>query len=70
MDAGAVWFSDLEKALAAFHEKLPEIQLFNSIEGNIYGDFLITYGKDKYIVVKETWKVYKFNNDAYRWEAI
>ena len=70
MDTGAVWFSDLEKALDAFYEKLPDIELFNSIEGNIYGDFLITYGNEKYIIVKGIWKVYRFNNDAYRWEAV
>lgn len=67
---GSVWFVDLEKALKVFHEKLPKVELFNSIEGNIYGDFFITCGKEKYIITHDTWRVYHFNKKENKWEAV
>ena len=35
-----VWFDDLEKAIAAFR-KVVKDELFHSIIGNAYGDFII-----------------------------
>lgn len=40
-----VWFSDLEKAIKVFREKVHD-PLFASIRGNIYGDFIFQLDDD------------------------
>ena len=66
-----VWFSDLDKVVKVFREKVPQAELFNSISGNIYGDFLIeTSGNNTYIVTHDTLKVYQLKKDTYKWEEV
>lgn len=64
------WISDLQQALTVFHEKIPEVELFDSIESNIYGDFIIWANKKKYIVTHSSFKVYVFNNEKNIWEIL
>lgn len=67
---GEVWFYDLEKALKVFREKVPEAQLFSSIEGNIYGDFNIFSGGIRYIITHNTFKIYRQDLHTDKWEII
>lgn len=46
-----VWFDDLEKAIAVFRKEVGD-DLFCSIRGNAYGDFVFTIGEDIEYVVK------------------
>ena len=57
-----VWFQDLEKALEVFRQKCPEIQTFTSIEGNMYGDFIINTENHLYLITHDTFKVYRHRN--------
>lgn len=53
-----VWFCDLEKALAAFRKVVTD-DLFCKIEGNCYGDFVITLNeKETYIVKHDDFSVW------------
>lgn len=64
------WFSDLEKALKVFREKKPELELFDSIESNIYGDFIIRTNKQVYIVIHASLEVCFFNKEKNCWEVL
>ena len=64
------WFSDLEKALKVFREKKPEIETFDSIESNLYGDFVIRANREKYIIIHNSLRMYIFNEKEYRWEVV
>ena len=54
-----VWFCDLERAIAAFREKV-KTDLFCSIVGNAYGDFVFHIDENKEYIVK--------HNDFSVWE--
>lgn len=57
-----VWFTDLEKAINAFRSKVPD-ELFSSIQGNAFGDFVITLDENsKYIVKHDDWSVWKLGD--------
>lgn len=67
-----VWFNDLEKALAAFR-KVVKDDLFGSIEGNAYGDFVFRIDENvRYIVKHADFSVWRFNGDWRNgsWEKI
>lgn len=54
-----VWFTDLEKAIAAVREKTGA-ELFGSISGNWMGDFVFEIADDrKYIVKHEDFSVWQ-----------
>lgn len=54
-----VWFKDLEKAISTFRSKVPD-ELFCSIEGNAFGDFVIVIDENsRYIVKHDDWSVWK-----------
>lgn len=66
-----VWFSTLEQVITVFRQKCPQAELFNSITGNIYGDFIIeTTGNNTYIVTHDTLKVYHLNKNTNTWEEV
>lgn len=64
------WFQDLEQALAVFQEHCPQVETFDSITCNMYGDFEIRAGFDTYIVTHVTLKVWKLIKDERRWEEM
>ena len=54
-----VWFDDLEKAIAAFRAVVMD-ELFESISGNVYGDFVFQIqGNIKYIVKHNDFTVWR-----------
>lgn len=54
-----VWFSDLEKAIAAFRAVVTD-ELFGFISGNWKGDFIFQTDEDtKYIVKHEDFSVWR-----------
>lgn len=67
---GLGWFKDLERALKVFRDSKPEIITFESIECDIYGDFIIKTYKGKYIITHNSLKIYVFNEKEYCWEAV
>ena len=48
-----VWFNDLEKAIVAFRAVVKD-DLFASIEGNAYGDFIFRLNENEWYLVKHT----------------
>lgn len=67
-----VWFQDLEKALKVFQEKVP-CDMFCSIQGNAWGDFVFYIDKtDTYIVKHDDFTVWKSIRDGIctQWEEI
>lgn len=64
-----VWFMDLERAVDALIEKVEQnenitLEMFGSIEGNAYGDFVFRINKDRTYVVKHNdFSVWKKNTD-------
>lgn len=53
-----VWFDDLEKAIAAFR-KIVKDELFHSIIGNAYGDFIIqTDAENEYIIKHDDFTIW------------
>ena len=54
-----VWFKDLEKAVAALREVVKD-ELFCSISGNAYGDFVFKMNDDVTYIVKH---LYRRNGD-------
>ena len=70
MRLGEAWFCDLEVALKVFHEKVPDAELFSSIEPNIYGDICIMSGGVKYIVTHKTFHLWRFNAKEDKWKAV
>lgn len=67
-----VWFQDLEKALKVFQEKVP-CDLFCSIKGNAWGDFVFYIDEtDTYIVKHDNFTVWKLltNGVCQQWEEI
>ncbi len=64
-----VWFMDLERAVDALIEKVEQnenitLEMFGSIEGNAYGDFVFRIDKDRTYVVKHNdFSVWKKNTD-------
>lgn len=59
----SVWFSDLEKAIKAFHKRFPFWDTFDKIEGNAYGDFVIKSGDDTFIVKHTDFSVWKLERN-------
>lgn len=58
-----VWFSDLEKAIVAFRAVVKD-DLFSSIEGNAYGDFIFRIDESvTYIVKHNDFSVWKLDGD-------
>lgn len=58
-----VWFNDLEKAVVAFR-KVVKDDLFGSIEGNAYGDFIFRIDEGvTYIVTHNDFSVWKREGD-------
>lgn len=54
-----VWFDDLEKAIAAFRKVIHE-ELFCSISGNFYGDFVFEIAEDiRYTVKHDDFSVWR-----------
>lgn len=54
-----VWFDDLEKAIAAVRSKTPH-ELFGSISGNAYGDFVFQMDDEtKYVVKHDDFSVWR-----------
>ena len=64
-----VWFMDLERAVDALIEKVEQnenitLEMFGSIEGNAYGDFVFRIDKNRTYVVKHSdFSVWKQNTD-------
>ena len=50
-----VWFKDLEKAVAALREVVKD-ELFYSISGNAYGDFVFKMDDDVTYIVKHLYR--------------
>lgn len=46
-----VWFDDLEQAIAAFRKAVPS-EMFTSISGNVYGDFIFKINEGLQYTVK------------------
>ena len=67
-----MWFSDLEKALAVFKIKCPEVETFETIEGNMYGDFVIHTNQSIFIITHESFNIYQHQKiwDANKWVRI
>lgn len=54
-----VWTCDLPEVIAALVGRKVNIDLFSSIEGNVYGDFIVRVGEDTtYLVKHNTFEVY------------
>ena len=54
-----VWFDDLEKAIAAFRKVVMD-ELFGSISGNAYGDFVFQMDDEtKYVVKHNDFSVWR-----------
>ena len=62
----SVWFCDLEKAIKAFRKACPHFETFTSIHGNVYGDFVITYDNDSYIVKHSDFSVWHLEGGDWR----
>ena len=64
-----VWFMDLERAVDALIEKVEQnenitLEMFGSIEGNAYGDFVFRIDKNRTYVVKHNdFSVWKQKTD-------
>lgn len=58
-----VWFCDLEKAIKAFQAACPSVDLFQSIDGNVYGDFIIRTDSHEYIVNHKDFSVWVREGD-------
>lgn len=63
----SVWFCDLEKAIKALREKVPNLSTFCSIEGNVYGDFVIKSNDDTWIVKHNDFSVWHLEAGRYKW---
>lgn len=63
----SVWFCDLEKAIKALKEKEPNLETFNSIEGNAYGDFIIKTDTDEWIVKHRDFSVWHKEKGQHKW---
>lgn len=62
----SVWFCDLEKAIKVFRKVCPHFETFTSIYGNAYGDFVIKYNNDSYIVKHSDFSVWRFEGGDWR----
>ena len=62
-----VWFCDLKKVIAALEEKVPNMQLFGNIKGNVDGDFIIKYDTDTYLVKHTDFYVWKLRDIPFEW---
>lgn len=59
-------FDDLEKAIAAFRKVVPD-ELFCSISGNAYGDFIFEISEDiKYTVKHNDFSVRRNDSSVWR----
>lgn len=63
----SVWFCNLEKAIKALNNKLPNLQTFCSIEGNAHGDFVIKNETDTWIVSHKDFSVWHLEKGKYKW---
>ena len=61
-----VWFCDLEKAIKAFRKAYPNFETFTSIHGNAYGDFVIKYDDDLYIVKHSDFSVWHLEGAGWK----
>lgn len=59
----SIWFSDCVLAIEAINKRLPNMETFNSIEGNAYGDFVIKNDTDVYIVKHKDFSVWHLEGD-------
>lgn len=58
-----VWFDDVEKAIAAFRSIVKD-DLFCSIEGTAYGDFIFRINEsEEYLVTHKDFSVWKVVGD-------
>lgn len=64
------WFQDLEPAIATFRARCPQVETFDSIEVNIYGDFTIRAGKEVYIIAHASRNVWHYNRKENNWEQV
>ena len=62
----SVWFCDLEKAIKAFQKACPHFETFTSIHGNMYGDFVIKYNNDSFIVKHSDFSVWYLEGGDWR----
>lgn len=62
----SVWFCDLEKAIKAFRKACPHFETFTSIHGNVYGDFVIKYNNDSYIIKHSDFSVWHLEGGDWR----
>ena len=63
----SVWFCDLEKAVKALRAKVPNLETFNSIEGNAYGDFLVKTDTEKWIIKHRDFSVWHEEKGKHKW---
>lgn len=63
----SVWFCDLEKAVEALKTKVPNLETFNSIEGNAYGDFLVKTDTEKWIIKHRDFSVWHEEKGKNKW---
>lgn len=61
-----VWFDDLEKAIAALRKVMKD-ELFCSISGNAYGDFVFKIDEERtYIVKHDDFSVWRNRSNDWR----
>lgn len=67
-----MWFSDLEKALAVFKIKCPEVETFETIEGNMYGDFVIRTSTSTFLITHDNFNIYQHDKlwDVNKWVRV
>lgn len=63
----SVWFCDLEKAIKALKEKVPNLSTFCSIEGNFHGDFVIKNETETWIVRHDNFSVWHLEKSSHKW---
>ncbi len=63
----SVWFCDLEKAVKALKEAVPNLSTFCSIEGNVYGDFVIKNETETWIVRHTDYSVWHLEKGGHKW---
>lgn len=63
----SVSFDGLDKAIKALKSKVPNLEYFNSIEGNAYGDYLFKAEGGKWIVNHRDFSVWKEEKGRFKW---
>ncbi len=59
----SVWFSDCQKVIETLKNKCPNLLTFCSIEGNVFGDFIIKDETCTYLVKHSDFSVWYLNGD-------